>query len=114
MVQQQDPNPQIKWDGKTFFVTLPIEGRVIEAKWDPGLTYVVRIREFGTDEWSFGFETPLTGCSFVGLKPDTEYEMQVRSKNVAGESESAYAKCRTDPTGGTGEIVDPALWGFDR
>ena len=55
MDQTVIPNPDIKWDGNTWFVTLPVEdGNVLEAKWSPPFTYVVRIREAGSDQWSFG------------------------------------------------------------
>ena len=112
MAQQQNANPQIKWDGKNFSVTLPVaatlelkKGGVVEAKWNPNLTFVVRVREVGTDKWSFGFETPLTCCTLVDLKPDTEYEMQVRGKNAAGEGEAAYLKTRTNSKGDSGNII---------
>ena len=61
MPEGTNTNPDIKWDGKTWFVTLPVEdGKVLEAKSEPGLTYVIRIRQRGTDQsWSFGFETPI-------------------------------------------------------
>ena len=43
-------NWEIKWDGKTWFMTLPVEdNKVLEAKWEPGLTCVVRIRESGAE-----------------------------------------------------------------
>ena len=68
MTQGTKTTPAIKWDGKTWFVTLPVEdGKALEAKWEPGLTYVVRIREVGTEAWSFGFETPVP----IGLKTST-------------------------------------------
>ena len=72
MPEGTNTNPDIKWDGKTWFVTLPVEdGKVLEAKSEPGLTYVIRIRQRGTDQsWSFGFETPIPSCTFVDLKPD--------------------------------------------
>ena len=70
-----NPAPEIKWDGNAWSVTLPAEhGKVFEAKREPGLTYVVRIRETGTGPWSIGFATPIPNCTFVDLKPDTEYE----------------------------------------
>ena len=57
MAQQQNANPQIKWDGKNFSVTLPVaatlelkKGGVVEAKWNPNFTFVVRVREVGTDK----------------------------------------------------------------
>lgn len=52
---------------------------MLEAKWNPGLTYVVRIREAGAAAWSLWFESPLTHFSFFDLKPGTEYEVQVRA-----------------------------------
>lgn len=49
------------WD-----VSLPVtDGRALNATWEPGLTYVTRIREVGTKEWSVGFETPIPACSFT-------------------------------------------------
>ena len=99
--RQKKIYPNVKWDGKEFFVSLPVDDgkSVIEAKWQPGITYIIQVREVGSDEWSLGFETPLTSCSFSGLKPDTEYEAQLRAKNSAGVGEPAYAKARTTPQG---------------
>ena len=89
-------NPELKWDGKTIFVSLPEKrGRVMEAKWNPTITSVIRIREVRTEEWSIGFETPFNMCSFVGLKPDTEYEVQLTHKNTEGEGAPAYTSIRT-------------------
>ena len=65
----------------------------------PQVTYVMRVRELGADEWLVGVETPLSSCTLVGLKPDTEYEMELRAKNAAGESDPAVVMCRTDPHG---------------
>ena len=95
MPEGTNTNPDIKWDGKTWFVTLPVEdGKVLEAKSEPGLTYVIRIRQRGTDQsWSFGFETPIPSCTFVDLKPDTEYDLQVRAKNAAGEGVPPISRC---------------------
>ncbi len=106
MVQSRNAGPEINWDGKTIFVKLPVEdGRTIEAKWNPNRTYVIRVREAGASEWNFGVETPLTGCTFVDLKPDTEYEVQVRAKGTAGEGKPTLLKMRTNPKGGGGNIV---------
>ena len=44
-------------------------------------------------------------CTFVDLKPDTEYEVQVTSKNSTGEGEPVYAKIRTNPEGGSENII---------
>ena len=78
------------------------EGVGVEAEWTPPITYVVRIREANNGNWSIGFETPLTGCSFLGLRPDTEYEVEVRSKNDQGESSPVLAKVRTNAEGSLG------------
>ena len=88
-------NPEIRWDGKTWFVTLPVEnGKLLEAKWEPGLTYVIRIRERGTDQpWSFGFETPVPSCTFVDLKPDTEYELQAAPRTPPGRALHHISRC---------------------
>ena len=106
MTPQKKPAPRIQWDGTTWFVHLPVEdGNSLEAKWKPGLTYVVRIREAGTEPWSFGFETPLTHFSFADMKPDTEYEVQVCAKNAAGEGEPQLIRVRTNPTGNTDNVI---------
>ena len=69
------------------------------------MTYVVRIREAGTEAWSFGFETPLTHISFVDLKPDTEYEVQLCPRNAAGEGKPRLLTIRTNPTGNTDNVI---------
>ena len=70
----------------------------------PQVTYVVRVRESGSEEWLVGVETPLTSCTFIGLKQDTEYEMELRAKHAAGESGPAVASFRTDATGAAAPI----------
>ena len=107
MAQKSGKSPQIKWEGDEWSISLPLEdGRVVNASWKPGVTYVVRIREAGEDkDWSFGFETPITSFTFVDLKPDTEYELQVRTKNAAGEGAPAFFSIRTDPAGDAGNVI---------
>ena len=103
---KQATHPNIEWNGEAIFVTLPHKrGRVIKAKWKPGVISVVRIREAGAGEWSPGFETPLTFCRFAGLKPDTEYECEVRFKNAAGEGEPTYKRVRTGPEGAIENVI---------
>ena len=95
------PAPKIEWKDGEFQVSLPVQdGGRIEAKWRPGATSVVRIREVGTDSWGPGFETPLNGCSFVDLKPSTEYEIQLTHKNAAGEGPAVIKRIKTSPDGG--------------
>ena len=98
--------PPVLWDAntKTFSIVLSglreLEAKdTLEAEWKPPLTYVVRIRESNGDSWSIGFETPLTTCGFVDLRPDTEYEVEVRSKNANGQSEPVRVKVRTNREG---------------
>ncbi len=91
-------NPKLKWDDGMIRVSLPDKlGRILEVSWNPTITSVVRIREAGTAAWSPGFETPFNQYSFVDLKPDTEYELQMTHKNDAGESEPAISRIKTDP-----------------
>ncbi len=76
--------PKIEWQDGELRVSLPMSGMVLDAKWRPKATTVIRIREVGTDDWSPGFETPLNACTFSALKPNTEYEVEVRQKDAAG------------------------------
>ena len=106
MAQESGKSPSIKWEDNEWSIAIPLEdGRLLNASWKPGVTYVVRIREAASQEWSFGFETPIPTVTFVDLKPDTEYELQVRTKNAAGEGAPAFFRIRTDPAGGSGNIV---------
>lgn len=89
-------DPRLEWDGKTISVSIPDKlGRILGAKWNPMGTSVIRIRESDADEWSPGFETPFNMCTFVDLKPNTEYEVKVTHKNAAGESEPAISRMKT-------------------
>ena len=99
--------PRIEWNGKEWFVALPIDdGQVVEARITPSFTYVCRYRECGAEEWSAGFESPLTTCSLTGLKPDTEYELQVCMKDQAGvEGYPALSRLRTNPEGSAGNVI---------
>ena len=63
-----------------------------------------RIREAGAEDWSFGFETPITSFTFIDLKPDTEYDLQVRTRNAAGVGAPAFFNIRTGPTGDAGNV----------
>ncbi len=103
----QQNEPPVSWnqDTKTFSIVLSglrdlERGDTLEAEWKPPITYVVRIREATDGRWSYGFETPLTACGFTNLKPDTEYELEVRSKNFHGESEPVLFRGRTNSEGG--------------
>ena len=98
------PKPPVQWNGESFDICLPWPADEQRQEWlevgvRPQVTYVVRVREPGTEEWLVGVETPLTSCTFRDLKPDTEYEMEVRAKNKEGESIPAVITCRTGPDG---------------
>ena len=106
MARQKHANPTIRWDDGTWFVTLPVDnGKTIEASWKPAFTYVVRIRQAGHEEWSFGFETPVDSFTFTDLKPDTKYQLQVRTKNAAGEGTPEFFTIHTGPAGHRGNVV---------
>lgn len=98
LMSSRTKDPDFKWDGEMICVSLSGKlGRIIDASRNPGVTSEVRIRESGTGEWMPGFETPFNNCSFVGLKPDTEYDVQATYKNEAGESEPAVIAIKSDP-----------------
>ena len=95
-------DPKVEWKDGRIHVSLPQPGTnaVIDASWVPAGTYVVKIRRAGDESWGPGFEIPFTGCRFVDLDPDTEYEMQVEAKNTAGlRSAPVVQKVRTNPEG---------------
>ena len=95
---KRNEHPALKWDEGFIHESLPDKhGGELNAKWQPAVTSVVRIRELGSTSWSPGFETPFNQCSFVDLKADTEYEIQLTHKNDAGESEPVISTIRTDP-----------------
>ena len=103
--ESREATPSVEWTEGEFRISLPLQGGTVDAKWRPGTTTVVRIREAGKEVWSPGFETPLNGCSFVGLAPNTEYEIQVTHKNAAGEGPPARLTCRTESNGDVGKII---------
>ncbi len=106
MPNGKDSLPLVVWDGKTMRVRLPDnQGSVIEANWPVNVTNVVRIRKAGTEDWSAGFETPLSHCQFHGLDPGTDYEVEIRSKNAAGLGAPAHAKFRTRPDGVADNVI---------
>ncbi len=66
------------------------------------MQYVVQLRETNSRNWSFGVVTPLTHRGFNGLTPDTEYDMEVRTRIDGSESDLAIIKVRTNPAGELG------------
>ncbi len=101
----QDVAP-VSWNAerRTFSIVLhgltDLAGKeMLEAEWSPPVTYVIRIRELNRTDWFCAFETPLTSCGFADLKPNTEYEVEVRSKNDLGTSPPVTARVRTASDG---------------
>ncbi|MXW54176.1 MAG: fibronectin type III domain-containing protein [Gammaproteobacteria bacterium] len=96
-LSRRTKDPTIDWDGERIFITLPDKlDNTIEAQWSPRVTSVVRIREVGTLDWSPGIETIFSHCSFVDLKPNTEYDLQVTQKSDAGEGEPAVTRFKSE------------------
>lgn len=96
MKSMKQQTPPVVWDGQTFHINLKAAN--IEAKWQPEVTFVIRIREVGK-EWSVGFETPLTGCSLTDLRPGADYEMEVRTKQDGRISEPTRVRIHPDASG---------------
>ena len=94
---EEEKNPTVKWNGNMFFVSLSVEGKLLDARWQPSVTSVIRTRKVGEGKWSLGFETPLSHCTTVDLQPDTEYEARLSHKNKAGEGSPAFSRIRTLP-----------------
>ena len=84
------PSPSIEWKNGEFAVTLPMPGgQEVRASWKPTTTTVIRVREVGTEEWSFGVETPLNSINIIGLDPKRDWEAELRHKNQSGEGPPA-------------------------
>ena len=109
------PKPPVAWDGHSYAICLPYPPGEPKHGWmevsvKPQVTYVVRVRELGAEEWLIGIETPLTSCSFIVLKPAPNYEMELRAKNAAGERERTVVTCRTGPEGSVKPIPMSDAW----
>lgn len=50
----------------------------------PPVLYDVRIRKEGCPDWGPGFLCPYSAASFIGLEPDTDYEVEVSSVDESG------------------------------
>ena len=57
------PKPPVVWNGKSYDICLPWPAVAkppwVEVQVTPQVTYVVRVREAGTDKWLVGVETPV-------------------------------------------------------
>jgi len=96
MASKAKVEPKVAWDGEGWHVTLPLQqGQVVEAKWKPLHIWVIRIREADCDDWGYGIETPIMSCRFVNLKPDTDYEFEVRLRDGGSGAEPIRKRFRT-------------------
>ena len=98
-------DPKIEWKEGEFKLSLPVQGGVIDAQWRTTTTFVFRIRKVGSETWSPGFETPLHSCTFAGLQPSTEYEIQITHKDSSGEGPPTMLRYKTDPEGEVSNII---------
>lgn len=100
----------VSWNAATNTFSIFLEGILkkygvkgkdtsLNIEFTPPITYFARIREAGTENWIIGIETPLTSCMFCDLKPNTEYELEVRSKKGNQVSEPARMKIKTKGDG---------------
>ena len=98
--------PRIHWDGKTCKATFPMfGGSKLTAEWEPDTTPTIRIREVGTETWSIGFETPVGGGVFHGLKPDTEYEVEYVIRGPLSDGQPVIKRVRTSPAKQAGNVI---------
>ena len=98
-------DPKVEWSEGEFEFSLPLQDGTVKATWRPTITSVIRIREVGTETWSPGFETPLNACAFVGLRPETEYEIQVTHMNTSGEGTPTRLQCKTGTRGQVSNVI---------
>ena len=105
--------PAVDFDGQRVIVRvpahviprLPDDATEVELAVEPGVVYLVRIRRTTSEVWSPSFVTPFTNHRFEDLRPNTEYEIEVRAKNKAGPGEPAYVRLKTDPRGVAGNVI---------
>ena len=86
------------------------DGKVLEAQSDPGLSCAIRIREAGSRP-ALQIRPPISSCTFVVLKPHTEYGVQTWTNAAAEDGPSARVKMRTHPVGAANNIARfPKRW----
>ena len=73
--------PDLKWNPRANRIEAVLPDRTgseTSGSWIVGSVVAVRLREVGFEEWSPGFETPLGSGRISGLKPYTQYDVEVR------------------------------------
>lgn len=85
----------VTWDADKKQFVVALRGIVISKSPDPKagvdiyfkppVLYDVRIRKAGSHDWGPGYLAPYGAATFVGLQPDTDYEVQVSPVDESGK-----------------------------
>ena len=84
----------VAWDAEKKQFVVALRGFVLERSSDPNsgvdiffkppVLFDVRIRKADSHDWGPGYLAPFSTATFVGLEPDTEYEVQVSPVDSSG------------------------------
>ena len=84
----------VTWDAEKRQFVVALRGFVLQKTPDPEagvdicfkppVLYDVRIRKAGSSDWGPGFLAPYSAATFIGLEPDTDYEIQVSPVDDSG------------------------------
>lgn len=93
-------NQSIRWTGKTWEISLSVDGKALQFNWDPPCTFVWRVKRVGEEKWSFGAATPIPHIQIIDLEENAEYEIHIVAvSESAGESEPVILKIRAGSDG---------------
>ena len=98
MPEKPDPRVNFDVDSRKWSVDCPLmdaQGNRFQAEWTQDTVTILRVRKVGTSEWGPGFVTPFNSLSLVDLEPCTEYEVELRHRNSAGDGPSLVKKVAT-------------------
>ena len=84
----------VTWDAGERQFVVALRGVVLQESsnpksgvdifFKPQVLYDVRIRKAGSQDWGPGYLAPYSAATFIGLEPDTEYEVQVSPVDSSG------------------------------
>ena len=84
----------VTWDADNRQFVVALRGVVLQESPDrksgvniffkPPVLYDIRIRKAGSQDWGPGYLAPYSAATFIGLEPDTEYEVQVSPVDSSG------------------------------
>lgn len=84
----------VAWDAGNRRFVVALRGVVLKESpdpksgvdifFEPPVLYDVRIRKAGSHDWGPGYLAPYSAATFIGLEPDTEYEVQVSPVDSSG------------------------------